>query len=157
MPTISEMYPIPAEIKKLHVFLGDWLAEGVIKTGGSVMKLEGTWNFSMAAGGWGLKSANRFEVEELGTYELDNLFGFDKETGELHIYSITNMAETHDHTASWSDGNTLKGGYDGLKDGKKFREDFIIKLVSPQEFTIDYIEKVDDQIDSTMNLRLKNK
>lgn len=157
MPTISEMYPIPAEIKKLHVFLGDWLVEGVIKTGGSVMKLEGTWNFGMAAGGWGLKSANRFEVEELGTYELDNLFGFDKETGKLHIYSITNMAETHDHTASWSDGNTLKGGYDGLKDGKKFREDFIIKLVSPQEFTIDYIEKVDDQIDSTMNLRLKNK
>lgn len=82
-------------------------------------------------------------------------FGFDKDTGQLHIYSITNMAETHDHTASWSDENTLKGGYDGLKDGKKFRENFVIKLVSPQEFTIDYIEKVDNQIDSTMNLRLK--
>lgn len=31
MTTISEMYPIPAEIKKLHVFLGDWLVEGTIK------------------------------------------------------------------------------------------------------------------------------
>ncbi|MGB9939848.1 hypothetical protein [Methanosarcina sp.] len=155
MPTISEMYPIPPEVKKLHVFLGDWSVEGIIKTGGSVMKLEGKWDFSKAAGGWGLKSANRFEVEGMGVYELDNLFGFDKETGKLHIYSITNMAETHDHIASWSDENTLKGEYDGLKDGKKFREDFTIKLVSPQEFTIDYVEKVNDQIDSTMNLRLK--
>jgi hypothetical protein len=155
LPTISEIYPIPAEIKKLHVFLGDWLVEGTIKTGKSIMKLEGTWNFSTAAGGWGLKSANRFEVEGMGTYELDNLFGFDKELGELHIYSITNMAETHDHTAFWSDENTLKGEYDGLKDGKKFREDFVIKLISPQEFRIDYIEKVDDQIDSTMSLRLR--
>ncbi|MDY9925711.1 DUF1579 family protein [Methanosarcina sp.] len=155
MPTISEMYPVPAEMKKLHVFLGEWNVEGTIKTGGSVMKLKGEWNFGTAAGGWGLKSSNKFEVKELGTYELDNLFGFDKETGRLHIYSITNMAETHDHTAAWSDENTLKGEYDGLKDGKKFREDFIIKLVSPEEITIDYVEKVNGQIDSIMNLKLR--
>ncbi|AAM03912.1 TPA: hypothetical protein HA338_11015 [Methanosarcina acetivorans] len=155
MSTISEMYPIPPEIKRLHVFLGDWNAEGTIKIGDNKLKLEGKWRFSTAAGGWGLKSANKFEVEELDTYELDNLFGFDRETGTLHIYSLTNMAETHDHTASWSDENTLKGGYEGLKDGKKFREDFTIKLVSPDEITIDYIEKVDDQIDSIMNVILK--
>lgn len=155
MSYISEMYPIPDEIKKLHVFLGDWSVEGSIKTGGSTMKLEGNWSFSMAAGGWGLKSANKFEIEELGTYELDNLFGFDKEIGELHIYSITNMAETHDHTAAWSDENTLRGGYKGLKDGKKFREDFTIKLASPQEITIDYVEKVGDKIDSVMNVILR--
>jgi hypothetical protein len=155
MSAISEIYPIPAEIKKLHVFLGDWNVEGIIKTGGNMMKLEGKWSFSIAAGGWGLKSANKFEVEELGTYELDNLFGFDKETRKLHIYSITNMAETHDHTAAWSDENTLKGEYDGLKDGKKFREDFTIKLVSPDEITIDYIEKVNGQIDSIMNVILR--
>lgn len=155
MSTISEMYPIPPEIKRLHVFLGDWNAEGTIKTGDNKLKLEGKWRFSTAAGGWGLKSANQFEVEELGTYELDNLFGFDRETGTLHIYSLTNMAETHDHTATWSDENTLKGGYKGLKDGKPFREDFTIKLVSPDEITIDYTEKVDDQIDSIMNVRLK--
>jgi hypothetical protein len=155
MSIISEMYPVPAEIKKLHVFLGDWDVEGTIKTGDNMMRLEGKWSFRIAAGGWGLKSANKFEVEELGIYELDNLFGFDKETGKLHIYSITNMAETHDHTAAWSDRNTLKGGYDGLKDGKKFREDFTIKLVSPEEITIDYVEKVNGQIDSIMNVKLR--
>jgi hypothetical protein len=30
MPAISEMYPIPAEIKKLHIFLGDWLLHRVV-------------------------------------------------------------------------------------------------------------------------------
>jgi len=34
--------------------------------------------FWHTAGGWSLKSSNKFEVKELGTYELDNLFGFDK-------------------------------------------------------------------------------
>ena len=67
MPTISEMYPVPAEMKKLHVFLGEWSVEGTIKTGGSVMRLKGEWNFGTAAGGWGLKSSNKFEVKELGT------------------------------------------------------------------------------------------
>ncbi|WP_440946105.1 hypothetical protein ACSAZL_18840 [Methanosarcina sp. T3] len=119
------------------------------------MKLKGKWSFNTAAGGWGLKSENKFEVEEPGTYELDNLFGFDKETGTLHIYSLTNMAEIHDHTAAWSDENTLNGGYEGLKDGKNFREDFTIKLVSPDEITIDYIEKVNGQVDSIMNMILR--
>ena len=155
MLTISELYPIPAEIKKLHVFLGDWKVEGTLKTGDIIMRLEGKWNFSTAAGGWGLKSSNKLEIEGMGTYERDNLFGYDKETGELHIYSVTNMAETHDHIASWVDENTFNGRYDGLKDGKKFREDFTIKLVSPDEFTIDYVEKVDDLIDSVMNLKLR--
>lgn len=155
MSIITEMYPIPSEIKKLHVFLGNWNVEGIIKTGDKIMKLKGKWDFRTAAGGWGIKSSNKFEVEELGTYELDNLFGFDKETGKLHIYSLTNMAETHDHTASWSDKNTLKGGYEGLKDGKKFREDFVVRLVSPGEITIDYVEKVDGQIDSITNVVLK--
>jgi hypothetical protein len=43
----------------------------------------------------------------MGSYELDNLFGFDKEE------------------------STLKGEYDGLKDGKKFREDFVIRILDP--------------------------
>ena len=155
MSSITEMYPVPSEIKKLHVFLGNWSTEGIIKTGGKIMKLKGKWNFSTAAGGWGIKSANKFEVEELGTYELDNLFGFDKETEKLHIYRLTNMGETHDHTAAWSDENTFKGEYDGLKDGKRFREDFVISLVNSEEITIDYVEKVDDQIDSIMNVVLR--
>ena len=49
-----------------------------------------------------MKLSNKFEVEKLGAYDLDNLFGFDKETGKLHIYSITGMAETHDHIATQS-------------------------------------------------------
>lgn len=79
-------------------------------------KLHITWQRSQCTGGWGLKSKNRSEVEEIGVYELDNLFGFGKETGQLHIYSITSMAETQDHTASWFDENTLKGVCDGLKE-----------------------------------------
>ncbi|MDW7732921.1 MAG: hypothetical protein SCH66_10900 [Methanolobus sp.] len=157
MPDIEELYPIPAEVKKLYSFLGDWNVEGSLTADEKTMKLEGTWNFSKAAGGWGMKSSNELEIESLGHYELDNLFGFDRETGELHIYSLTNMAETHDHKAAWSDERTLKGEYDGLKDGKRFREDFTLRMVSPEEVTIDYIEKVDDKLDSTMSIRLRKK
>jgi hypothetical protein len=155
MPSISELYPVPAEIRKLHAFLGDWDVTGTVTIQGDARKIKGRWLFSIAAGGWGLKSSNRLIVEELGDYELDNLFGYDKETGILHIYSITNMAETHDHRAVWSDVNVLKGAYDGLKDGKIFRENFVIKFISSEECTINYIEKVGGKIDSTMELRLE--
>jgi len=157
MPDIKELYPIPDEVKKFYTFLGDWDVEGKLEFDNNIMKIQGTWTFTKAAGGWGIKSSNGLEIEDLGHYELDNLFGFDRETGELHIYSLTNMAETHDHKAVWTDDNTLNGDYEGLKDGKKFREDFTLKIVNSDEITIDYVEKIDDELESTMNIRLKRK
>lgn len=155
MTYIQELYPIPPEVEKLSVFIGDWNVTGTLKIGNDKMNVNGKWFFNKAAGGWGLRSANKLEIDGMGSYELDNLFGFDKEEGRLHIYSLTNMAETHDHRASWTDGSTLKGEYDGLKDGKKFREDFVIRILDPARITINYIEKVDDKIDSTMSLILQ--
>jgi|GEM_PF-1389176 len=154
MPAIRELYPVPAEIEKLHVFLGEWHGEGVLTTGGRRMKVAGEWHFSTAAGGWGLKVSMHSVIEGMGAYALDSLFGFDIETGTLHVYSLTNMAETHDHRAFWSDNNTLKGRYDGLKEGKQFLEDFTIWLAGRDELTIEYVETLDGQLDSTMVMRL---
>lgn len=104
-----------------------------------------------------MRFSNELEIEKLGHYVLDNLFDFDRETGELHIYSLTNMAETRDHRAAWSDERTLKGEYEGLRDGKRFRKDFLLRMESAEEVTIDYIQMVDDKPDPTMSIRLKKK
>ncbi|RXE56617.1 hypothetical protein ABH15_00010 [Methanoculleus taiwanensis] len=154
MPTIRELYPIPAEIERLWVFLGDWHGEGVLKAGGDTMKVAGRWRFVTAAGGWGVRVSMESVIEGFGDYALDSLFGIDTETGTLHIYSLTNMAETHDHTACWSDETTLHGRYDGLKGGKPFREDFTIRVVRPGAMTLEYVERIDGLLDSTMTIHL---
>ncbi len=155
MSTIRELYPVPAEVERLRVFLGDWRGGGVLRTGGAEMKVAGRWRFLAAAGGWGVRVSMRSTIEGMGEYALDTLIGFDPETGTLHVYSLTNMAETHDHTAAWSDEATLHGRYDGTKDGKAFREDFTIRLTRPDEMTVEYVETLDGRLDSTMSIRLK--
>ncbi|MDN7025108.1 hypothetical protein FGU65_09440 [Methanoculleus sp. FWC-SCC1] len=154
LSTIQELYPVPAEIEKLRMFLGEWHGEGVLETAGAVMKVAGEWWFRAAAGGWGVGVSMQSVIEGMGDYALDSLFGFDTETGTLHVYSLTNMAETHDHTAFWSNERTLHGSYDGLKEGKAFRENFTIRLTSPGEMTLEYVETLDGRLDSTMTIRL---
>ncbi len=155
MADIAEMYPVPAEIEKLHVLLGRWMVNGELQTGGETMPVSGEWEFNIAAGGWGLKSSNRLAVAGLGDYYLDNLFGYDRETGTMHVYSLTNMAETHDHVMAWTGDDEIRGYYEGPRDGKPFREDFYLTFKNPSELTIRYVEKADGKLDSMMELVLR--
>jgi len=154
-PTISEVFPIPAEAKRLEVFLGDWDVEGTVTFGGNAMKAKGRWAFRKAAGGWGLKATMKVNLEGMGSYEEDDLVGFDKESGRLHVFTLTNTAAVHDHLATWSDRNTLNLEYDGLQDGKKLREEATIRFSRPNELTMSEVDTVDGQVASTMEVTLR--
>ena len=102
-----------------------------------------------------MKSTMKLEVEGMGSYEEDDLVGFDRETGKAHVFSLTNTAAVHDHVATWSDHNTLNMEYDGLQDGKQYREEVIIKFSSPNELTISEVDRVEGQVTLTMDVTLR--
>jgi len=72
-PTISEVFPIPAEAKRLEVFLGDWDVEGTVTFGGNAMKAKGRWAFRKAAGGWGLKATMKVNLEGIDDFDVPEL------------------------------------------------------------------------------------
>ena len=64
---------------------------------GNPIKVAGKRKFDKAAGGWRLKATMKMELEGMGTYLEDDMVGFDPGEGNVHIFTLTNTAATHDH------------------------------------------------------------
>lgn len=154
-PTLSEMFPLPNEAKRLQLFIGDWKVEGTLAFEGEPHKVKGSWKFESGAAGWGVQARMKMKVEGMGDYEEIDMAGFDQSDGLVHIFSITNTAATHDHKGKWADDNTLTVVYEGLQEGKKYREDVTIKFRSPKETAIHEVDTLGDQILSTMDVTLR--
>ena len=117
----------------------------------------GEWTFTAVAGGWGVRGAMRCEVEGLGSYEEDDLAGFDKETGKFHVYSITNSAAVHDHVGGWTDENTIEIAYEGLQDGKAYREIGVVRFMPDGAMHLESTDYVDGQLASIIAVALQKR
>ena len=154
-PTLSELFPLPKEVKKLKSFLGEWIVEGRLTFESDTFKVEGLWKFDQAAKGWGVLAILKMNIEGLGEYEEVDLVGFDPGSGLFHIFSVTNTAATHDHKGNWLDDKTLKVTYEGLQEGKKQKEEITIKFDHPNEWSIHEIDTINGKITSTMDVKLR--
>lgn len=122
---------------------------------GNPIKLTGKLRCEKAAGGWGLKDKFTMDIEGMGTYDEDDLIGFDPGEGKVHLFSLTNTGATHDHKGDWTDKDTLYLEYNGLQDGKPYREEITIRFAGPNRFSIHEVDKVDGQITMTMDVTLR--
>jgi len=119
------------------------------------LKVKGTWKISPAAAGWGALNIGLMEIEGMDAYEEVDIIGFDPGEKLVHIFSVTNTAATHDHKGRWSDDNTLGVTYEGLQEGKKYKEEITIKVHSPKEWSIHEVDTLDGQAISTMDVTLR--
>jgi hypothetical protein len=120
--TMTEMFPIPAEAKRLERLLGDRICEGTLTMEGNSMPVTGSWRGQVAAAGWGVAAHFDGHIEGMGSYVEDHLFGYDQETGLTHFYALTNTGNVHDHAGRWTGPDSLELVYEGAQGGKPFRE-----------------------------------
>ncbi len=153
-PTLSELFPLPEEAKKLKIFLGDWKVEGELTMEGNSFNAKGSCKFESAAG-WGVFAKMKMNIEGLGDYEEIDIAGYDPGQGLFHIFSVTNTAAAHDHKGKWSDNKTLKVIYEGVQEGKKYKEEISIKFDNPNQWSIHEVDTLDGQIISTMDVTLR--
>ncbi len=157
MPTLAEMFPLPDEAKSLGRFIGEWSIEGTLTIEGNPLPMTGEWTFTPVAGGWGLLAVMRSQVEGLGAYEEGDLIGFDKETGKFHIYSITNSAAVHDHVGGWTDENTFEIAYEGLQDGKAYRETAVMRVLPDGTLRLESTDYVEGDLASIIAVTLRKR
>ena len=72
-----------------------------------------------------------------------------------HIFAVTNTAATHDHGGKWGEDNTLCVVYEGLQEGKKYREEIEIKILGSNEFAVNEKDILDGKVISTMNVFMR--
>ena len=93
----------------------------------------------------------------MGTYEEDDLVGFDVETEKFHIYSLTNSAAVHDHVASWTGPDVLEFDYHGLQGHKPYREVGRAEFLALDRLEIESTDYVEGELTSSMNATLSRR
>jgi hypothetical protein len=154
-PTLTEIFPLPAEAKRLNVFLGNWRVKGTLTFMSKPCGVKGCARFSSIAARWGVLATAKLEIEGLGTYEEADLLAFDRNEKLYHFFSVTNTAAAYDHKGQWLYEDTISFIYEGLQDGKSYREELLIKILNQSEVTILEKDFVGNQITTEMNVSLR--
>jgi hypothetical protein len=152
---LTDIFPLPEEAKRLALFIGDWSVKGNLTLGGNSFNVQGNWKFTSAAAGWGVVNVGKLSIEGLGSYEEVDIIGFDPGEKLYHIFAVTNTAATHDHRGKWGEDNTLCVVYEGLQEGKKYREEIEIKILGSNEFAVNEKDILDGKVISTMNVFMR--
>lgn len=152
---LSAIFPLPNEARRLQFFLGDWNAEGSLTFQGRPFKVSGSWKFTSAAAGWGILNIGKLDIEGLGAYEEVDILGFDPGEKMFHFFAVTNTGAARDHKGRWSDDNTFSVLHEALQDGKTYREEIEVKIMSPIEFTVHERDTLDSQTVTTIDVTVK--
>jgi hypothetical protein len=154
-PTLSDVFPLPVELSRLRVFLGNWVVEGTLTVINRTFPLKGVANFSSVAAGWGVLVTGKLEIEGLGFYEETDIMCFNRDERLYHFFAVTNTGAAYDHKGDWVNDNTLGFSYAGLQDGKSYREELEIIIYAPDQIAISERDFIDSQITTTMDVTLR--
>jgi len=122
-----EAAPAPAAAR-FYPLVGNWKGNGELREGDqSPAKLKLTLQCQKASAGWAVLCTMKASNDKMAMAETD-LFGVDPASGKGHWYAVTNQGETHDHSAEWSDANTMKGRFAWVQEGKQMEENVTFKV-----------------------------
>jgi hypothetical protein len=139
----------PLEIKTFTDHAGTYEGMGTLTMGDKVAHYKMTHINKVISDGFGLQCTEENMSKEMGSYKSVDLFGFDPGKQMVHMFTVSNMAEIHDHFGKWTDGKTLALEYDGMKEGKAFVETVNIVFDSPTQYHFTSESTVDGQPEST--------
>lgn len=146
----QEMPKPSADIQRLAFLAGTWEGNATVTMNGKTSHFRLRHENRSIAQGFGIECRETADSPEIGgRYESENLFGFDPGRGEIHLLTVTNWAETHDHKGKWADDKHFTMRYEGVADGKPMVEEIPVTIVSNNEYRFKSTVTIDGKIDST--------
>jgi hypothetical protein len=157
-PARAEDNPAPPEpIRRLAAFAGKFDGEGSLTMGGSTSPLKLHHELIPFADGWGMMVHETVTSPVLGTYLSESLFGYDIGAGRMHLFTVSNGADTHDHAGTWTDDKHLTLRYTGIKDGKPMVEDLTASFDGPDQYSFRSVVTVDGKEESVFQASMKRR
>jgi hypothetical protein len=131
--------PPPKETQGMACMVGSWKGTGSMTMGTN--KVDGvkmTYNCKRTSGDWGVACTGVMTgIPGMGRLEETDLFGYDPGAGKYHWFAVTNDGETHDHVGTPGKGDTLEFVYNGVQEGKPFKEVLQLTFRGPKESMLD--------------------
>jgi hypothetical protein len=112
----------PKPVSEMECLVGSWKGKASLTMEGK--KVEGTvsWSCSRVSASYGVMCLGEFDFPGMVVIRETDLFGWDPASNRYHWFSVNDQGETHDHVAEAPAGPTIHFVYQGLHDGKPFRE-----------------------------------
>jgi len=114
---------LPKEVQNMDCLLGSWTGTGTLTMGKDKVKVTATYNCKRTGGGFGLLcQLDMTGIPGVARYQETDLFGYEPNSKTYHWFSVTNGAETHDHSSPYSESNKIRFVYNGTQEGKPLKE-----------------------------------
>lgn len=136
----------PAGSAKLSRLIGTWSGEAQNQEAGKpATTVRVKVDCRASSGGWGVKCDVSFVSPEMNYLEAD-LFGYDANANKVHMFTVTNAGEVHDHTGTWIDDSRLKVRFEG----NGTAEDITLAFLSQNKMAFDATTNVNGALSSTL-------
>jgi len=145
----------PEAIQRLATLAGRFEGTASYTVDGKTMQFTLHHENRVAANGFALECIESADSPELGHYASVNIFGFDPGRGQLHLYTVDNLGDAHDHIGNWLGDRDAYFRQEGVVDGKPEIEEIPFTMVSPNEYRFRSIVTVAGQPASVFEATMK--
>ncbi len=123
LPITAVAEPLPKAVADMECMVGTWKGGGTFVAGKDSAKINATWSCQRTSSKFGVSCAFQVTgIPGVPVYDEADLMGYEPNTNTYHWYSVTNAGETHDHVAKVPAGNRLQFVFNGVQEGKAYKE-----------------------------------
>ena len=123
VPLTAVAEPLPKPVADMECLVGTWKGGGSFVAGKDSAKINAKWICQRTSSKFGVSCS--FQVTGMPgvpVYDEADLMGYEPNSNTYHWYTVTNAGETHDHVAKVPSGNKLEFIYNGMQEGKPYKE-----------------------------------
>jgi hypothetical protein len=79
------------------------------------------------------------------------MMAFDLNDNNLHIFTVSNYGDVHDHKGNWTDDKHFTLVYNGTTEGKNMKKELSIEIVDANSWKFTDVISVEGQTIQTLN------
>jgi len=145
----------PPAASRFYPLVGAWKGMGQMSESGQPPEeLSLLLTCRKVSAGWAVACELDAKNDKMHITESD-LFGVDPATGQGHWYAVTNLGETHDHLATWTDAHNMKGALAWTEGSKRMAENIAFKLSGERNMEFRSVTTVDGKEAGAFSGKLK--
>jgi hypothetical protein len=146
--------PAPESVKKLYYFDGKWQGKATMTMNGQSQTFDYFMDMKKDANGWGLAYHEKGLIPNAPPYMGFGAITTDLNDNMIHIFTVSNYGDVHDHKGSWIDDKRFKLQYNGTMEGKPMVEDMECEVLGKDKWKVYDKVTVGGEVFQTMEVIL---
>jgi hypothetical protein len=121
--------------ERLKQLIGEWSVGIVMKKSEDKM-VSGCGDMSAWESDAGISSEIETQIEGYEDYYENNIWSFDQEKGEVHLFSENSDGESRDYSGKWKDEKTLELRWHGTFEDQEQEKYILVSLKGEDQFEL---------------------